>query len=346
MAFLASASNLLLRRSRRLAHVPQPIAAGASACSSSLLPVRSGDSREPWGPMRSSQQRCIGTSNVVGTAPPRVRINRFTGVNAQKISAPKTEWQIAAEREFLAMRDAVPEGYIKGLTADDVRQLSPEMQACLSLKCANSEEISRFRKQELVRKFQRRPFDHCSPAVRIAILTEKILRLRAHMLRDSFHQYVRRTMSMLLAKRTTVMKKLYKSDFMLYKHVCKELGIRFVRFAVPENKDPSRRMAPMAIDGDKARFLIRQRLWHAKFRPRELREPETNRRIRYTRHPMEPVPATHGQPQPTMQQVSRAWPYGVREDRVAGKHVVYNPCMPGPGFKQALGRVPGGNTPR
>lgn len=277
----------------------------------------------------------------------RVRINRFTGVKAVKMNAPKTEWQLAAEKEFLQMRSQVPkEGYAFGLTGDDVRNLSPDMQHCLSLRCGSSEDISRWRKQQLIKKFQRRPFDFSSPAVRIAVLTERILRLRAHLLRHPKHNAIKRCMSINLTARQRAMKTLYRSDYTLYRHVCSELGIRCVRFAIPDSKNPQLMNNPQAADGDRARFLIRQRMYHARYRPREMREPETNRLIRYTRHPLEPVPESHGKPQPVPQQVSRAWPYGVRSERVAGKHTVYNPTAPGKGFWPASGgRSVGGPTP-
>merc|ERR1719436_1119476 len=114
----------------------------------------------------------------------RVRINRFTGVKAVKVSSPKTEWQISAEKEFLAMREQVPQdALLHILTPDDVRNLSPEMQKCLTLKCASSMEKSKWRTHQWIKKFQHRPFDCNSPAVKIARLTEKILRVRAHLLK-------------------------------------------------------------------------------------------------------------------------------------------------------------------
>mmetsp|Transcript_124241 Transcript_124241/g.264832 ORF Transcript_124241/g.264832 Transcript_124241/m.264832 type:complete len:341 (-) Transcript_124241:19-1041(-) len=294
--------------------------------------------RPSWGPL---------CRDVRGVA--RVRINRFTGVKAIKVSAPKTEWQIAAEREFLAMRSQIPkDAYLWYLTGDDVRHLSPEMQKCLTLRCANQDDISRWRKHQLIRKFQRRPFDTNSMAPRIACLTEKILRLRAHLLRNPKgpgHQVAKRSMSMYLTRRVKTMKSLYRADYVLYRHVCSELGIRCVRFAIPGSKDPQKMVNPQAIDGDRAKFLIRQRMYHARYRPRELQEEGTKRLIRYTRHPMEPVPESHGKPKATPQQISRAWPYGVRGERVAGKQVVYNPTAAGPGHWPAKGSVVGGATP-
>jgi len=280
----------------------------------------------PW-------DRCRGTRGVA-----RVRINRFTGVKAVKMNAPKTDWQMSAEKEFLAMRARVPEGgYTWGMTADDVRNLSPDMQHCLSLKCASSVEVSKFRKQVLIRKFQRGPFDTHSKAVTIATLTEKILLLRGQLLRHPKCSGVKRVMSIRISARHRVMRALYRSDYTLYRHVCDELGIRCIRFAIPDTKDPSKRANPQAVDGDRARWLIRQRMYRARHRPREMREPESNRLIRYTRHPQEPVPVSWGRPQSAPQQVSRAWPYGVRQERVEGRQVIYNPTAPGKGFIPASG---------
>lgn len=152
-------------------------------------------------------------------------------------------------------------------------------------------------------------------------------------------------MAMRLTRRQRAMKYLYRTDYGLYQHVCSELGIRCIRFAIPSSKHVQEAENPQAVDGDHARFLIRQRIYHAKHRPREMREPETNRLIRYTRHPMEPVPASHGKAKPIPQQISRGWPYGVSNERVAGKQVIHNPTAPGPGFLRAKGAVVGGRTP-
>lgn len=85
-----------------------------------------------WGPV------CQDARGVA-----RVRINRFTGVKAVKVSAPKTEWQIAAEKEFLAMRENYPKDeYLPYLTADDVHNLSPQMRRCLTLRCGSAEDVS------------------------------------------------------------------------------------------------------------------------------------------------------------------------------------------------------------
>jgi len=149
-------------------------------------------SRASWAPTTRFQGGAL-YQDWRGVA--RVRLNRFTGVKAVKVGPKKTAWQLAAEKEFLLMRSRHPtQGYKWRLTPDDVRNLSPGMQECLSLHSASSTEISKYRKQELIKKFQRRPFDTNSHAVRIATLTEKILNLRAYLLRHPTDRPAKRVM--------------------------------------------------------------------------------------------------------------------------------------------------------
>merc|ERR1712232_765658 len=127
---------------------------------------------------------------------------------------------------------------------------------------------------------------------------------------------------------------MYKKDYLLYKYVCKELGIRMVRFPIPEYSDPGRVTAPLAVDGEHCKFLIRQRLWRERHRPRPLRD-EMGVLVRYRKHPSEPVPDDHNVAQPVPQQLSAIYPYGVKRERVEGKQEIYNPTAPGKGHAPA-----------
>ncbi|CAD7958123.1 unnamed protein product [Amoebophrya sp. A120] len=286
------------------------------------------------------------------------RLYRYTGIRPIRCETPRSDWQIAREREFLKQRSVVPlssmkqdvEGnpisvtnYVKELTEDDVHQLPTHVKDLLTLETASSRELHQFRKRCLVRKFQVSPFDTNSPAVRIACLTEKILNLRAHMIRTRKDSMARRVMTLLLSRRMKVMKALYKSDFLLYKYVCEELSIRLVRFAIPEYRDPSRMVAPMGIDGDKCKWLIRQKLYKKKNMPRMFMDAtksmtgwRASTLVRHTHHPIEPVPEDFGKAAKiSPQQVSPHFPYGVRGDRVRGDGILHNPTEPGPGHQPA-----------
>lgn len=74
----------------------------------------------------------------------------------------------------------------------------------------------------------------------VAELTEKILSIRAHTLRQSRERTCLRAMSIALGHRHKLMKALYKRDFELYKYVCKILRLKCVRFSIPDSRDRSK----------------------------------------------------------------------------------------------------------
>jgi small subunit ribosomal protein S15 len=259
---------------------------------------------------------------------------RFLG-NYWKIKQkrPKSAYLIKAESEFLRLRAERPSGaVIAGLDPKQVAQLDRKVAAVLSLRTASSAEVSKNRKQQMISKFGSHILDSNSLPVQIGISTEKILNLRAHLIRMNKDTHAKRRIAIYLGRRTRLMKKLYSTDFPMYEYVCKELKIRCVRFAVPI-KDPRYAYNPLAVDGDRARFLIRQRLWRGKHRPRHEEVPGKRGRVLYTKHEMKEPPKYHGQPKKVKQQVSGLWPYGLSADRVNGKHVVVNPTAPGKGHQ-------------
>ena len=86
---------------------------------------------------------------------------RFLG-NYWKIKQkrPKSQWQINAEKDFLAeQRRDIPEGFAYGLTESDVSHLHPTMQRILSLKNSDSQEIMKAKKRLMVAKFGKHLLD-------------------------------------------------------------------------------------------------------------------------------------------------------------------------------------------
>ena len=233
-----------------------------------------------------------------------VRACRFAGVTAHKVMAPKSEFQLQAEKQFLEARAKIPNGYIKGFTNDDVRNLTPVMRRCLHLRLAHSNEVSKFRKRIWIKKFQRSPTDTTSPAVRIACFTEKILNSRAAITRDPRNHPPKRALQIWYSERTKHMKYLYRTDFKLYEWVCNELNIKMIRFAIPGTTNPFQFINPLAVDGDRCKWMIRQRLYKGKHRPRPVTNPVTQQKVRYMRHPLETVPDDFGKPAATKQQIT------------------------------------------
>ncbi|KAF4693957.1 hypothetical protein FOZ63_005993 [Perkinsus olseni] len=127
---------------------------------------------------------------------------------------------------------------------------------------------------------------------------------------------------MALCRRNRVMKALFTKDFELYKWVVKQLGLRLVRFNYMALKDPSKTVNAIAVDGDKVKWMLQQRLWRHRYRPRNVKHPQTGKLVRYTRHLVKPPPANFGKPVPVRQQISKRWPYGVTPERVSGTYTV------------------------
>ncbi|PHJ19585.1 ribosomal protein s15 [Cystoisospora suis] len=260
----------------------------------------------------------------------RLKSHRYGGVVALKTRAPKSPWYIEAEKEFLSERAQIPDGYIERWHGEDLSKLSPSIRRCLHLRCASKRELHQWRKLQLRRLLQRRPYDTGSPAVQLACLTEKILNVRAHLLKHVRDQQKKKILSIWLSRRQRIMKYLYRVDYDMYKHACETLRLKCVRFAIPDSRDRQRAISPIAIDGDRCKFLIRQRLWKARFRPRAIKQ-EDGKVVRYTRHPMEQPDSAWNLPKEHRPTISRAWPYGVREERVKGDYVIHNPTAAGLG---------------
>ncbi|ETW34979.1 ribosomal protein S15 [Plasmodium falciparum Tanzania (2000708)] len=261
----------------------------------------------------------------------RVKAHRYTGITAVKIHAQKTEWYLKAERDFLSERNKIPNGYIGLWQYDDIKHLNPNIINMLHLNCGNSKQIHKYKKLNIRRLLQRRPFDVGSAPVQIGCLTEKILNLRAHIIQRCKDHSKKRTMSILLARRQKLMKYLYKTDFELYKHTCDLLKIKCILFAIPDSRDRSRAINSAAIDADRCKFLIRQKLWKGKYRPRPIKNSK-GQTVRYTRHPIEQPPSDYGLPKEYKPQLSNSWPYGVKENYEKGNYTIPNPTAPGIGY--------------
>lgn len=62
----------------------------------------------------------------------------------------------------------VPEGYIERWREEDLASLNAGLRNCLSLRCASNKQLHQWRKLQLCRQLQRRPFDTGSSAVQSA----------------------------------------------------------------------------------------------------------------------------------------------------------------------------------
>ena len=86
--------------------------------------------------------------------------------------------------------------------------------------------ISKEKKTELMEKFARTPGDTGSPEVQVAVLTERIKELTAHLKENPKDHHSRRGMYKMIGRRRALLDYLKGKDIERYRTLIKELGIR------------------------------------------------------------------------------------------------------------------------
>lgn len=86
--------------------------------------------------------------------------------------------------------------------------------------------ITKEKKQELIKKYQRTEKDTGSAEVQIAIMTERIKNLTEHLKLHKHDFHSRRGLLKLVGKRRKLLDYLKKQDIQKYRNLIRELGIR------------------------------------------------------------------------------------------------------------------------
>ncbi len=121
----------------------------------------------------------------------------------------------------------VKASYRFGLTEAQVSDVPPHVRPMLSLETASQQEINAAQIKAAIEKFQRFPGDTGSSEVQIAVLTQKITRLTAHLKMHRKDNHTTRGLVALVTKRRNLIKYLKRTDFQKFKAVVAALGLRF-----------------------------------------------------------------------------------------------------------------------
>lgn len=81
-------------------------------------------------------------------------------------------------------------------------------------------------KQKIIQEFAQKPGDTGSPEVQVALLTQKIGRLTAHLAENKKDDHSRRGLLKVIAKRRRILNYLLKLDEKRYKILIKKLGLK------------------------------------------------------------------------------------------------------------------------
>ncbi len=86
--------------------------------------------------------------------------------------------------------------------------------------------ISKEKKAEIIKAYGRTEGDTGSPEVQVAILTERINELTAHLKENPKDHHSRKGLLMMVGKRRSLLQYLMKKDLDGYRNLIKSLGIR------------------------------------------------------------------------------------------------------------------------
>lgn len=86
--------------------------------------------------------------------------------------------------------------------------------------------ISKEKKAEIIKTYGRTPQDTGSPEVQIALLTERILELNAHLKVNKKDHHSRRGLLKMVGQRRNLLAYLKKKDLDSYRQLIEKLGLR------------------------------------------------------------------------------------------------------------------------
>ncbi len=86
--------------------------------------------------------------------------------------------------------------------------------------------LSKEKKQEIIKSFQRHEQDTGSPEVQIAILTERINKLTEHMKKHKKDIHSRRGLIAMVNKRRRLLEYLKETDYKKYVEISQKIGLQ------------------------------------------------------------------------------------------------------------------------
>jgi len=120
--------------------------------------------------------------------------------------------------------------YRFGVTEEEAKLLHPKLKEFLSFRHASQPEVNSYRKQLCIQKYGKNAFDTGSPSVQIAVFTERINSLIAHLAKNKKDFPTKRKLGMLESKRRSMIEYLKKKNVEEYYKVTKDLKIKNYNF--------------------------------------------------------------------------------------------------------------------
>jgi len=138
--------------------------------------------------------------------------------------------EVVAEREQMIANNPLPPDlvgkYRFGVQPEETVDLNPKFREWLTFRHANNSEINQYRRQQAMLKWQSKPYDTGTPGVQIAVLTEKINYLTAHITKHRGDEKTRFGLRALINKRYRLMKYTKRKNVPLYYDLVTQLNIK------------------------------------------------------------------------------------------------------------------------
>lgn len=117
-------------------------------------------------------------------------------------------------------------GYMYGITEEEIEGCSDAVKRAMSTHTAGVTEARRFRIKQVVDKFKLAEFDTGSSRVQVAVVTEHIKAMTAHMIRHPHDKHAKRALDRYLVRRRKLLQYMMRKDYNNYRIVLRELGLR------------------------------------------------------------------------------------------------------------------------
>ncbi|EFA81630.1 hypothetical protein PPL_05621 [Heterostelium album PN500] len=137
-----------------------------------------------------------------------------------------TEESVSSKFEEKELPEDLREVYRFGVTKEEAEILHPKLRDFLSFRNASQGEVNAYRRQVCIQKFGNDKNDTGSTSVQIAIFTERINYLEAHIQKNNKDNVAKRRLSLLQSKRKSMINYLKSKNVEEYFRVTKDLKIR------------------------------------------------------------------------------------------------------------------------
>ncbi|KYQ93217.1 hypothetical protein DLAC_05855 [Tieghemostelium lacteum] len=137
--------------------------------------------------------------------------------------APKGNKNVFKQPE---LPDDLKNAYRFGVTEEEIKHVHPKLKEFLSFRNASQKEVTSYRKQQCISKYGDSPLDTGKSSVQIAILTEKINTLKAHIDKNHKDNLSKRSLMITDAKRKSMIEYLKRKNIEEYYKITKDLKIK------------------------------------------------------------------------------------------------------------------------